>query len=608
MIVRMKKITLLMMHREVDASLKALRKLGLLHITQERGHPSSEALAEVKNQQGVLKKALNILPYETSPAIEEPVIRREVLDVAADILHLSEVRDRYRGEIEELEKKRSRLLPWGNFDPGDLDYLRNNGVAFHLVKLTEQDRSRIPDPGKLFVISGGKAATHAVWVGDELPGSLRERRVHLPDGSLNEINREIEKTRRRIRRIDEKLGEYRKERFRIEYGLQALEGEEEYYLRRAGIWEDDVICHVHGFIPDRDTRKIRALAARRGWGVVIREPSGDDPVPTLTENPKWIRIVQPVFNVLGTVPGYREFDISFLFLIFLSIFFAMIIGDAGYGFIFLLIALVTGGRQKGRNREPAILLGVMSVATILWGAVTGTWFGSRALANLPFLEMFKIEAISSFNDQSGELIKKITFMIGTVHLSIARLQKFIREFPDIRSYAQIGWWGMILGLYYLVLNIVLNPRLYTFTSLHMGLLLGGLAVVILFEEQRPGVHFFKGLLRGLLNLPLKFLDTVGAFSDIISYIRLFAVGLATVEIARSFNAMAHKMAVDTTGLILAVFVLIIGHALNIAMSALSVVVHGIRLKMLEFSGHLGMEWKGHSYHPFQEKKIIFKKE
>jgi V/A-type H+-transporting ATPase subunit I len=154
-----------------------------------------------------------------------------------------------------------------------------------------------------------------------------------------------------------------------------------------------------------------------------------------------------------------------------------------------------------------------------------------------------------------------------------------------------------------VLQIVLGVEgIPTFALYLMG---GGLAAVFLFSYQEEGRNFFIGVLKALANFITVFLDGVSAFSDIISYIRLYAVGLASLRIAESFNSMATGVAegVDGIGGIVAmVLILFLGHSLNLAMAALSVVVHGVRLNMLEFSGHLGMEWTGVPYTPFQKHK------
>ena len=124
-------------------------------------------------------------------------------------------------------------------------------------------------------------------------------------------------------------------------------------------------------------------------------------------------------------------------------------------------------------------------------------------------------------------------------------------------------------------------------------------VIVIFSQQ-DGVTFGKGILRGLQSLFNTFLEGISAFADIISYLRLFAVGLASVEIARSFNQLAFSIAESSVGWAGVIAVLIIGHTLNIALGALALIVHGVRLNMLEFSSHLGVEWSGEHYRPFKK--------
>jgi V/A-type H+-transporting ATPase subunit I len=151
-----------------------------------------------------------------------------------------------------------------------------------------------------------------------------------------------------------------------------------------------------------------------------------------------------------------------------------------------------------------------------------------------------------------------------------------------------------------VLTVVLGRQLQDWS---VYVILAGIVVVLMFSEQREGAGFLKGVGYGLANIFPTALDSISAFSDLISYIRLFAVGLATVEIAKSFNGMAAGMAADgALGIVAAVLILFLGHTLNLIMGALSVVVHGVRLNMLEFSRHLGMEWSGIPYRPFRKQE------
>jgi V/A-type H+-transporting ATPase subunit I len=317
-------------------------------------------------------------------------------------------------------------------------------------------------------------------------------------------------------------------------------------------------------------------------------------------------IIKPLFDILGTVPGYRENDISLWFLLFFTLFFAMIIGDAGYGLVFLLAAAGMHIKAKKANTM-VLLIYVLSMATIVWGSLTGTWFGSKMiLESIPFLQNLVIPSISNYPELFGldavtaqNQVMKFCFIIGTVQLSLACVLNIVHKAPnkDLSLFADIGWMIDILALYFVVLQLVVGePVNYSMVAGAIGL---GFMLVVVFGAQGPGIPFGKGLTAGLGGFFTTFLNTISCFSNIMSYIRLFAVGMASVAIAQSFNSMAGGM-LSGFAAIAGILVLVIGHSLNLVMGLLSVVVHGVRLNLLEFSGQLGMEWTGISYEPFSQ--------
>ena len=194
---------------------------------------------------------------------------------------------------------------------------------------------------------------------------------------------------------------------------------------------------------------------------------------------------------------------------------------------------------------------------------------------------------------------KFCFIIGTVQLSLACILNVIHKIPkkDLSFVADIGWLMDILALYFVVLQLVIGePANMLYVASVVG---AGFLLVVVFGSQGPGIKFGKGLASGLGGFFTTFLNTISAFSNIMSYIRLFAVGMASVAIAQSFNSMAGGM-LSGFALVAGILVLVIGHSLNIVMGLLSVVVHGVRLNLLEFSGQLGMEWTGIAYEPFTQ--------
>ncbi|MFA7672157.1 MAG: ATPase, partial [Sphaerochaetaceae bacterium] len=242
-----------------------------------------------------------------------------------------------------------------------------------------------------------------------------------------------------------------------------------------------------------------------------------------------------------------------------------------------------------------------------WGALTGTWFGSLwILEKVPFLRALVIPQIANYpelfnvdTNTAQQTVMKFCFIVGTLQLALACAMNIHRKIgsKNISAIADLGWLVMIGALYFLVLMLVIGATINAkaVTSV-VGL---GFLLVVMFNAQGPGVPFAKGLLGGLGGLFSTFLDSISAFSNIISYIRLFAVGMASLAIAQSFNSMASGM-LKGFAIPAGLLILAIGHGLNLVMALLSVVVHGVRLNLLEFSGQLGMEWTGTNYNPFRE--------
>jgi V/A-type H+/Na+-transporting ATPase subunit I len=608
MIVPMKKAVLVTIESRKAISLEKLKHFGILHLEELKGE--GERLEELRNTRDMVERAV----YSLSPDSEEsgsgPASYEAALELARRVNRQLEKAREIQDELEKIGREKEKLSPWGDFDPDIIRDLAKSGIKLRLFQLSAAQAAKIDSKIRWFSIKSTKTERYAVIVDDEsfkAIDSSEWKEFPLPEKSLQELGKLTEERSSQLEHIRQELDHLAASRPRLLLLKDEIDDQIEFENVLTGMDRDESIVYLQGFLPEERCKELKEMTAANGIGLIIRDPSPEDRVPTLIKNPKSVSIIQPVFDMLGTVPGYHERDISIFFLVFLSIFFAMIIGDAGYGLIFFVPAIlgIRSGKKKRGEAPPAmVLLAVMGFATIVWGTITGTWFGSEYLANLPPLKALTIPHLASFGDkESSELIKFICFVLGTVHLSIAHLWNFIKELkkrPVIRAFAQLGWLSMVLGLYYLVLNLVISADQYPLPVYSMYMIFGGLAAVFIFGEQEG--NFFKGVGKGVAGVLPTFLSSISAFSDIISYIRLFAVGLASVEIAKSFNSMASGLGNDVVGIIGAVLILLLGHSLNLAMGALSVVVHGVRLNMLEFSGHLGMEWTGVEYYPFRNKE------
>ncbi|MFP4430410.1 MAG: V-type ATP synthase subunit I [Spirochaetaceae bacterium] len=603
MIERMKKISVLSLDSKREKTVAELRDLGVIHVQLEDIH--SESVETLLHHRARIDRAILALPSEETGVEEEDqaltsLTVEEGLAEAESIADLLEERRQIEETLERLSREAARLEPWGDFDVDLVRELAEAGIVvrFHLVG--DKEMRNLPGD-RLFVINRTSTLVYLVSIRREGEQAPQIDAMPTPERSASELRGEVAELRRRQDALEIALMEKARSRKALENVLEDIDAQIEFDRVHDGMDRMEQVVVLTGFVPDGDVTTFRKEAADRGWGVLVREPGPEDSVPTKVKNPKPVRIIQPVFNLMGTTPGYHERDISFWFLLFFSVFFAMIIGDGGYGLVLvgLSVPAVVGSLKKtGAVSEGVLLLTVLSIATVAWGAVTGTWFGYEPLAELPVLSSLVVPELSSFNPRSTEVIQRLCFILGTVQLTIAHVWNFVDEVRSkagIRSLTQIGWLVMVLGLYHLVLNVVLGQAMVDYA---LYLIIGGFGTVILFSSQEPGQNFFVGIGKGFAGLITTALDGVSAFSDIISYIRLFAVGLASVEIAKSFNSMAEGMMDGVGGIIAGILVLLLGHTLNLVMGALSVVVHGVRLNMLEFSGHLGMEWTGTPYRPF----------
>lgn len=604
MIVKMKKATVIVMESLKDKALEEMRQSGVLHINTEQRE--NQQINLLQKQINYLERACQALEESTAQDAPSLASEEELFNQLEDFLAAQESTRQIQEEIQKINKEIAFWQPWGNLDSGDLERLAKASLEVQLFRIPSAAWKKLKHTEGLFAIGPASNPQRAVLFSQEADqfSELKEEwQEKLPEKSLVELKNQkdsLENELQQQRELSAKTAAF-KEAFEKE--LAKKKEELEYQLVRENMDTEESLALISGYLPAEDLTEFEKKAAAQGWGLLVDDPLPSDPVPTKIKSHPLSKIIQPVFALLGTIPGYRERDISLVFLIFFALFFAMIVGDGGYGLAFVGMGLAgLFKRNSGETLKTTFkLLLIMGISTVIWGAITGTWFGSQAIAELPVFSAMIIPQIHSFNPDSTETVMLLCFIIGALQLGLAYLWNFlriIRSKHPLQAFAQLGWFSLVFGLFWLVLNLVLGQN-YPLPDFSLYAIAGGLAAVFIFSEQ-DGCNFFLGIAKGFGNFITNFLDSINVFANIISYIRLFAVGLASVEIAKSFNSMAAGIGFEGPALIGAVPILILGHGLNFAMAALSILVHGVRLNMLEFSGALGMEWTGQTYRPFKK--------
>ncbi|MDR0600992.1 MAG: V-type ATP synthase subunit I, partial [Treponema sp.] len=302
--------------------------------------------------------------------------------------------------------------------------------------------------------------------------------------------------------------------------------------------------------------------------------------------------------------------ISGWFLLFFCIFFGMIFGDAGYGLLLFLAGVIIAVKTSKKGVPAGIkMLLLLSISNIVWGLITCTWFGIDA-AKLPgILKSVSIPAISNaaaavspgakaIVDQNLQIV---CFSLALLQLGIAHIKGFFRNIGagSLKCLAELGSLGMLAGMFNVVLALVVSnaARRIPFLPVSLYLIAGGFGLSFIFAGFEGNI--LKSVLESCKNIISVVLGVTNVFSDIMSYIRLWAVGLAGASISATVNAMAGPL-LGNFLIFLGIVLLVFGHGLNIILNVLSVLVHGVRLNTLEFSGHLGLTWSGTPYRPFSK--------
>jgi len=592
MIVKMKKLTLLCTHASQEKTLAALRDLGVVHL-QPIQPPEGADLDEARNLVDHLHRALEVLPKHphVKPSGKAP---QETVQAVWDLIHRKHA---LTEQIEMLELDVRHYEPFGSFSPETVRGLNAKGVTVKLYKTAVKEMPPVPDGAQFIELSRDRATVYFALVGRD-GISVEAEEVVLPELSLADMRIKLAETQAKLAKTENEFHGYAGDHAAVATLANQAEDRIHYLEARTGMGGEEAVLYLRGFFPAEQEKALRSEAVKNGWAVLTEDPAENDPVPTLLRNPKWVTPIKAVFGIIGVIPGYHELDISALFLIFLSIFFAFLVGDAGYGLLFIGMTLFFKRKLSGKEAaQPGLnLLMIMSICTVVWGALTGTWFGI-SLESLPApLRGLSSNWLTGSGD--ADLAEKhvmlVCFTLGAIHLAIARLWNFFRKLRSWACLAEIGWLCCISMLYFIVLEMVVDMPPPIASSVLWGVIYTGIGLItvsLILEKS------YLGLVTLVLNV-------ISCFVDIISYVRLYAVGAASFAIANAFNQMAVE-ALGARGVLvgglIAALCIFAGHALNIVLGGMSILVHGIRLNTLEFSGHAGVQWSGIIFKPFAKR-------
>lgn len=606
MITKMKKLLLFMAgsNAEIDANLTVLGQLGLMHVTPfQPAKDQSIDRVDARIQQ--LRKAVAILdrydnqhPESSAPTVDYRTIERGEIELMEHVLEIEKKRTQLENRKAEQTGALQSYASWGSVSSDDIERLRKRGVYVRLYLLSDQELKKIKERKDIHLVGKSDKLNQVVLVTQDGKNGLDLPEVKLPKARFDELGVALSKTAEELAGCESQLKQLHAQKNLLQDALaERVRRLDVRNVQYGGVTIENQVRYWKGFIPVDAIDTFIETARKNHWGYVIEEPAAEEieEVPTLVRTSRWAGRIRPVMNFMGLVPGYKELDVSHIFMIFFTFFTGILVGDAGYGLIFLMITFLVHRKMKFVKKTEFQLMYTLAASVLFWGILTGTYFGAESIANFSFLNKLKIEKLASFGGDNV-FVQKFMFLVGAIHLTIAHLQLAWKYNNSVKAIAQLGWIAIIWGLFLIVNQMVLRVPAPAIMAWLFGV---GALLVGLFSNPRAG--FFRGMLSSLGSLPL---SIINGFSDIISYVRLYAVGLSTVLMASSFNQMAIGDGITTVFAgIGAVVVLILGHGLNMILAAMAVLVHGVRLNMLEYAGHANVEFSGNTYNPFKIKNI-----
>ncbi|MCA9398355.1 MAG: hypothetical protein KC618_01315 [Candidatus Omnitrophica bacterium] len=575
----MKKIFIIMQSKYHKHVLRQLQDLGAVHVEHDKV-PSGHGVQKMQDERRKLEQVLAVLK-PLKKEVEQKTLT-EWHSHADGILRYVEEIEEIKDDMNKRQVAIAQWEKWGDFNPDDIRVLKQKGLFVKLCQIPVKQLNNVPKDIILKTVftAGGQARCVAVMDEDK---DLPFDEVTPPQTGLAEMQSiqlaEQDKIAELESVIENELCYLRA----FETALAKCEDILAFEEASVGMKHDEDLSVLKGFIPAGQSEVLEKTAKAEGWGILIQDPDEDDEVPTLLKNSKVVNLSKPAMDMIEILPGYNEVDVSKVFIVFFTLFFGMLIGDAAYGLIFGGLTMFAHFKLKDKIKDKTAfhLLYLLTGFTVVWGVLTGTYFGQQWLPDsispvIPWL-----------NDP--ENLQWLCFTIALVHLSVARIWAFTRRLPSLTALAELGWLLIVWGMYFLANMFVLGREFPLFAK---WFFIVGIALSFIFMFP------FKEMAKKMPQQLIPFmLGIIGAGTDIISYVRLFAVGLATVAVADAANSMPGADLPGGLNYFLFVFL----HILNMVLAAMAILVHAIRLNVLEFSGHIGLEWAGLRYNPFKKK-------
>ena len=614
MISKMNKLSFLIYHKEYEMFLEKLRELGVVHIEKRQGaemDANLQAFMQKRTAYQSLLKSMTLAAASFEGTVSS----------APSTLTIEQVVDSYESQQEHiqalnmqlpvLDKEIDAMEVWGEFDWNVIEQLKVNGwqMQFYCCpdKLFEEAWM---DDYNATIINRKGGQCYFVTV-NQMPVELEAEVVRLPKRRLSELVREQEQLKADIKKANEAIDLFCIENTPVvEKALDSLESDinlmEVEQLGGERMAEGAIVM-MEGWVPVENDAEVRKMLDESGVYYEIRAAEKEDNAPIKLKNGKISRAFEMLTKMYG-MPDYGEFDPTPLFAPFYALFFGMCVGDAGYGLLLVLLGFYLKKKLSKSMAGMMNLLITLGAATTIVGAVFNTFFGA-SLTDLNLPEWMNSLIISGkWDGTSYDKTMVIALLVGMFHICFAMTVKAIcstARYGFKNALSDWGWWLLVGG------SVVVATLNYLGV---MDMDMSKMAFIGIGGVSAIGIYLLNNIRRNVFaNIGAGLWDTynmaTGLMGDLLSYLRLYALGLAGGMLGGVFNTLGMQLRDSMGDFLFGIpgwicfgLIFVAGHGLNIALSCLSGYVHSIRLTFVEYFKNSGYDGKGVEYKPFSSNK------
>ncbi len=607
MIEKMKKLTFLVYHREYEDFLHRLQDLGVMHVVTSEVNPQqSETISgyveQIKACTALQKEMKSLLDAAKLKAGETEGDAEKGLELISQLTPRYERLAEMRRQDEEQQTMLKQLEPWGDFDPEQVkSQMQAAGCELQFyVAPTKVFKKQIQDEYPVMVVSEAKKNTYFVLVARGETAEIPATRVTLPEVAQSKLQHDNAALSQELKQETEALTQLSQENLpHVEEALRVLNAKMQFDTVKEGTTTAaaDHLMVLNGWFPAAKQQEMEAAFADNQAWYQVSDPTPEDDIPICLKNNRFFKLFE-MFTELYMLPKYNELDLTPFLAPFYIIFFGLCLGDSGYGLFITLASLAVKFFVKDLSqgmRAAMNLLLTLGISAFFCGLLSGAFFGFNLYdLNVPFFD--KVGSVVALDNSQ---MFNLSLILGFIQIIFGMCLKTYNRTIQLGftySLSTIGWMLVILSL----AVTLLMPQ---YSGISKWFTYAGLALAFLVNS--PG-RYKKNPATGLLiNVGSGLWDAyntaTGMLGDMLSYVRLFALGLSGGILATVFDSLATGLAPDNAilGPIVMVLIFVIGHALNMFMNVLGAFVHPMRLTFVEFFKNSGYEGGGLAYNPFR---------